>query len=36
MKTKDYQDREIIYEILEKKLEVAIVEELPLLIFNHN
>jgi len=36
MQTKDYDDREIIYDCLEKKLEVAMVEELPLLIYNHN
>ena len=36
MKTKDYSDRHIIYDVLEKKLEVALVEELPLLIYNLN
>jgi|LauGreDrversion4_2_1035121.scaffolds.fasta_scaffold44640_4 hypothetical protein len=36
MQTKDYDDREIIYDCLEKKLEVAMIEELPLLIYNHN
>ena len=36
MQTKDYADKHIIYDVLEKKLEVALVEELPLLIYNVN
>ena len=33
MQTQDYADKHIIYDVLEKKLEVALVEELPLLIY---
>ena len=36
MQTKDYADKHIIYDVLEKKFEVALVEELPLLIYNVN
>jgi hypothetical protein len=36
MQTKNYADKHIIYDVLEKKLEVALVEELPLLIYNQN
>ena len=36
MQTKDYEDKHIIYDVLEMKLEVALVEELPLLIYNLN
>lgn len=36
MQTKDYADKHIIYDVLEKRLEVALVEELPLLIHNLN
>jgi hypothetical protein len=36
MKTQYYEDKHIIYDVLEKKLELALVEELPLLIYNFN
>lgn len=36
MNTKNYEDKHIIYDVLEKKLELALVEELPLLIYNFN
>jgi len=34
--TQKYKDKQIIYDALEKKLELSLIEELPLLIYNHS
>ncbi len=36
IKTKDLPDRDVIYDCFEKKLEIVNIDELPLLIYNHN
>ena len=34
MSTKSHRDRDIIYQAIHNKLELAVIEELPLLIYN--